>query len=216
MLLVGLRAANLPSPEETQILTAFIYKKYTGLTIDEIQLAFEKAVSGELEIDTANCYENFSCEYFGKIMAAYKKWASKTFNENQMYNEPQTENLLPMQADWKELVEVNYQQYLTGTYNAMLWPWQMYDECVKVGYIEENAFEDYLDRAMFETGNRLENERNECIKSGQVKEVRALKEQIETLQETDDQIIHMAKKLAVLTLFRTAKEKQYTHLFEKE
>src|SRR6478735_10970334 len=147
MLLVGLRANNLPSPEETQILTAFIYKKYSGLTLNEIQLAFEKAVAGELECE-ANCYENFSCSYFGQIMSAYKKWASQKFNENQMYVvKPQTENLLTMPADWKELCEMNYQQYLTGKYNVDLWPWQMYDEFVKCGMMEESVFEDYKSKS---------------------------------------------------------------------
>jgi hypothetical protein len=43
-------------------------------TPEEIKLAFELAISGNFAID-AKCYENFSCEYFGRIMKAYIDYA---------------------------------------------------------------------------------------------------------------------------------------------
>lgn len=206
MLLVGIRANNLPSPEETQILTAFIYKKYSGLTLNEIQLAFEKAVAGELECE-ANCYENFSCSYFGQIMSAYKKWASQKFNENQMYVvKPQTENLLTMPADWKELCEMNYQQYLTGKYNVELWPWEIYDECVKANYISENAYEDYL----------IAGYKILLSKDAETNAQREKMFEIKKQFLKHPQVIDMAKRLAVEVLYKTAQKVNYTHLFIKE
>src|SRR5262245_20635761 len=70
--LVGLRGQNLPDEYEKEILIKFIVTKYGGHTAAEIRLAFEKAVSGELDID-ATCYENFSVLYFSRIMNAYRK-----------------------------------------------------------------------------------------------------------------------------------------------
>lgn len=70
MVLVGLRANNMPTDEEKYVLINFIQSNFQNITIAEIKLAFDLAVSGKLNID-AKCYENFSCEYFGRIMSNY-------------------------------------------------------------------------------------------------------------------------------------------------
>lgn len=74
MVLVGLRSNNMPSEEEKFVLLNFIRSNFGNQTPEEIKLAFEWAVSGKLNID-AKCYENFSCEYFGRIMKAYIDYA---------------------------------------------------------------------------------------------------------------------------------------------
>lgn len=80
MLMIGMRAANLPSVEETAILIGFIKKRFGNNTVAEVQLAFEKSVAGELDVKV-EAYENFTCEYFGRIMSVYRVWASKNFNQ---------------------------------------------------------------------------------------------------------------------------------------
>lgn len=74
MLLVGLRGSNLPTEEEKFVLTNFVKSNFGNNTCEEIKLAFEMAVAGKLNVD-AKCYENFSCEYFGRIMSAYQEYA---------------------------------------------------------------------------------------------------------------------------------------------
>ena len=74
MLLVGLRGCNLPTEEEKFVLTNFVKSNFGNNTCEEIKLAFEIAVAGKLNIDS-KCYENFSCEYFGRIMIAYLEYA---------------------------------------------------------------------------------------------------------------------------------------------
>lgn len=74
MVLVGLRGNNMPSEEEKFVLLNFIRSNFGNQTPEEIKLAFEWAVSGKLGVD-AKCYENFSCEYFGRIMKAYIDFA---------------------------------------------------------------------------------------------------------------------------------------------
>ena len=74
MVLVGLRGNNMPTEEEKFVLLNFIRSNFGNQTPEEIKLAFELAVSGKFEID-AKCYENFSCEYFGRIMKAYIDYA---------------------------------------------------------------------------------------------------------------------------------------------
>ena len=78
MMMIGLRTSNLPSKDETAILFTHILRNYASHTLQEITLAFEMALSGMLGLDEKeiNCYENFSCLYFSKIMTAYRSWAS--------------------------------------------------------------------------------------------------------------------------------------------
>jgi len=74
MVLVGLRGNNMPTEEEKFVLLNFIRSNFGNQTPEEIKLAFELAISGKFAID-AKCYENFSCEYFGRIMKAYIDYA---------------------------------------------------------------------------------------------------------------------------------------------
>lgn len=76
MLLVGLRANNMPTEEESFVLINFIKTNFANVTIAEIKMAFDMAVAGKLGID-AKCYENFSCEFFGRIMAKYLEFSAQ-------------------------------------------------------------------------------------------------------------------------------------------
>jgi hypothetical protein len=88
MLKVGLRQSNLPNEDEKGVLIDHIIRTYRGHTCQEIRLAFEMAIAGKLSeynskgqavsVD-ANCYENFSCLYFSRIMNAYRSWAEETY-----------------------------------------------------------------------------------------------------------------------------------------
>lgn len=73
MLLVGIKAQNMPDDKEKEVLVEFIINKYGQHTPEEIKLAFDMAVAGDLSVD-AIAYENFSPAYFAKIMNAYRSW----------------------------------------------------------------------------------------------------------------------------------------------
>lgn len=74
MILVGLRGNNLPTDEEKYVLISFIKSNFANQTTAEIKLAFEMAVAGKFQVDVKT-YENFSCEYFARIMNAYLNYA---------------------------------------------------------------------------------------------------------------------------------------------
>ena len=74
MVLVGLRGNNMPTDEEKFVLLNFIRSNFGNQTPEEIRLAFDLAMAGKFSID-AKCYENFSCEYFGRIMKAYIEYS---------------------------------------------------------------------------------------------------------------------------------------------
>ena len=76
MLLVGLRANNMPTEEEKFVLINFIKTNFANVTIAQIKLAFDMAVAGKLQVD-AKCYENFSCEFFGRIMSSYLQFSAE-------------------------------------------------------------------------------------------------------------------------------------------
>lgn len=118
MLLVGIRAANLPSQEEKAILIRHITKHYSGHTVAEIRLAFEMAIAGELDVatDDVKAYENFSPVYFSQIINSYRRWASQEFKQNIKSIEPPPPQKIFTQDELedgaREDVERQYQMFL--------------------------------------------------------------------------------------------------------
>ena len=102
MLLTGIREKNLPAGLEIQVLFDFIRENFGQHTPEEIKLAFKKAVAGTLSVDS-NCYENFSCAYFGRIMAAYREWSKHEvkFISTKSHELPQSTT----EADWTDFWE---------------------------------------------------------------------------------------------------------------
>lgn len=80
MLKVGLRAANMPTDEEKAVLINHLTSNYSNHTLNEIFLAFDMAVLGNIDVDPQH-YENFSCLYFSQIMNAYRSWAKERYKE---------------------------------------------------------------------------------------------------------------------------------------
>lgn len=101
MIKVGLRAANFPVDEEKQVLLNFFYKHFGGFTFENVSEAFDLAITDKLQIEPKDvkCYENFSCEYLGRILSAYKKYLIqsgrlKSNMDKERQFKPQTNNLL--------------------------------------------------------------------------------------------------------------------------
>jgi hypothetical protein len=75
MVKIGLRAANFPTGIEKTLLIHHVIENFPDNTVDEIRICFDWAISGRIEEDF-NCYENFSCAYFSKMMLAYNLLAN--------------------------------------------------------------------------------------------------------------------------------------------
>jgi hypothetical protein len=110
MLMVGLRGSNLPTDEEKYVLLAFIKSNYGNQTPEEIAIAFEMAVAGKLNTD-CKCYENFSCEYFGRIMNAYIEYARQE-TKNVKKPEPEIVKPIPTDDELKALAIANVNSYV--------------------------------------------------------------------------------------------------------
>jgi hypothetical protein len=113
MVLVGIKANNVPNDREKSVLLQFIVNNYGGHTPSEIRLAFDLAISGDLDVEDVKCYENFSPLYFSSIMNAYRKWAKPKHGEIK----PIEKELTP---DEKLDIELQYAAYLQKQVNK--WP----------------------------------------------------------------------------------------------
>ena len=113
MVLVGIKAQNVPNDREKSVLLQFIVNNYGGHTPAEIRLAFDLAIAGELDVEDVKCYENFSPLYFASIMNAYRKWARPKHGEMK----PIEKELTP---DEKLDIDLQYAAYLQKQVNK--WP----------------------------------------------------------------------------------------------
>jgi hypothetical protein len=122
MLLVGLRANNMPTDEEKFVLINFIKSNFANITVAQVKLAFDLAVSGKLGID-AKCYENFSCEYFGRIMARYLEFnaeETRILSQRVVEDKPLPK---PSQEQLKAQAIVNANDYAHSLANDKKFKW---------------------------------------------------------------------------------------------
>lgn len=116
MVLIGIRANNLPDELEKTVLINFIQSNYGGHTIAEIRLAFELAINGQLDIEDVKCYENFSVLYFASIMNSYRRWSAQEFKQVVKSDPPEQVLLTDEQLEniHRQDIENFYQRCLAG------------------------------------------------------------------------------------------------------
>lgn len=133
MVLVGIRANNLPVDEEKLILLNHIQRYFGMYTIAEIRLAFELAIVGELDLkpDEVKCYENFSCEYVSRILKSYGKVHKKAVEFDEKRYKPAAAIPAPDDYTNAELVDLFYQDFLKGNYNPKIVSERVYDIAFK-------------------------------------------------------------------------------------
>lgn len=110
MVLVGIKAHNVPNANEKAVLLQFIQNNYGGHTPAEIRLAFDLAIAGDLDVEDVKCYENFSPLYFASIMNAYRRWA----RHQHASIKPKPKELT---ADEKLEISLEYASYLQKQIN---------------------------------------------------------------------------------------------------
>ncbi len=116
MMVVGIRAQNLPQVEEVSVLICFIKTHLGNYTLNEYRLAFELAAADQLECDTKH-YENFTCEYVSRIMKAYRKYANNILEFAERRIKPEMKALPPVNHNPLDLVNVYYKEFLAGEIN---------------------------------------------------------------------------------------------------
>lgn len=193
-----LPAESIYTDELTRQFVCKIKEDYQHLNTDEVQLAFRKY--GATVEDWGNA---FNLSLIVKVLDQYAKEKAHVadFVERKAVEyKPETR-----QADWKELCELNYQQFLTGTYHIELWPWQLYDEFVNCNMMASDVYEDFLKPAYYlliskPCSNAAEN---------------SMRQEIKEQCGKHSAVIEMAKRMAVELLYQTAKDNGFKNLFQK-
>jgi hypothetical protein len=131
--MIGLRPHHFPTEDEDRFLFAYIRKNFPNYTLDDIYLAFDMAIKNQLDIDDIKCYDQFSVEYFVRIMLAYKRYVRVV-----VANEPRKHKELPLSgtiiskeeklADIKEL-------YSYDSLDKVIIPSYIYSWMCELGYI---------------------------------------------------------------------------------
>lgn len=133
--MVGLPADRYPTPVEDALLINSIRDKYRDYTLEEIKTAFLMATSRELneELDVRH-FNNFSLEYFGRVMAAYKTHrleALKKMNQKQVtYTQPD----LDLIQYYTQVLFEPYEKMLAGAEYpfSLLDGWMLYNNLHKL------------------------------------------------------------------------------------
>lgn len=118
---LGIRENNWPNEIEKLVLFEHIVENYGGNRLDEIRLAFDMAITNGLPdengvvVDT-NCYENFSCAYFSKIMNAYRRWSAQEYGLAVKEDAPEQKIFTQQELDdsAREDVERQYRMFVSG------------------------------------------------------------------------------------------------------
>lgn len=155
LVLVGLKADNWPVDEEKVVLVNHVFNHYGQHTLGEIRLAFEMALAGGLDLERRDipCYENFSCQYFSRILNSYRRWAGQEVKQIPGPPLPELEKPADegkeeesMQEWWKDFVA----KVQAGGYRVEYVPMALYEWKEKKGETnlpaEKKRF--YLERAV--------------------------------------------------------------------
>lgn len=76
---IGLRRQHFPTQQEDKLIFAYLRTHYGHKSLDELTLAFNLAIKGELELkpEDVKVYDQFTIAYLVTVMEAYRKWLKK-------------------------------------------------------------------------------------------------------------------------------------------
>lgn len=227
MIKIGLRAESWPEKEEIALLHSHIREHYGNHTIPEIDLAFDLAISGQLEIDKVESFENFSCLYLSKIINAYRKWASGTHAH--IPSQP-VESKVFHGPDWRQQAQELLNTFYAGVYKPRLTSEDVYDVLVEDGYLNPLAYEAFWENASLKLRRDVQKElaalKSKLSKhelSDGSKELTGTYSQHQTLENKvieyrngsrDSEVKLLAKQMAIYHYFQYLKSVNITKIYE--
>lgn len=203
MLKVGIRAANMPDAEEKNILLNFVKTHYGNYSPAQITEAFYLAITGQLPIKDSGCYENFSCEYFGRIMAGYRahlintgRLVKNTDKERQHGQEHNALALQPAPANWEPHIAELRAKVQSGEIPEII-PTAIYDWLERKGLLKLE-WQSFLSDARRSVHVKLREEKNDGQRDG--RNINSILADIEALakNESHHKIVIEAKKMAII------------------
>ena len=183
--LVGLDKKNYPVDIEKKVLIDFVIGAYGSLLAEEIKEAFKMAVAHSFKDLDVNCYQKFSPEYFGRVMASYYIWRMAKLQKPQeiTHVEPKFNRM----DYYEKCLFEPFDRYMNGAdypYSE-LDGWMFFDDLYKMGIRFAN--EDPEVRSGFMADARLRVPK---------KERRKVYEKLESDEDHEKRIKKYAKHLA--------------------
>lgn len=135
LVMVGVKEP--PDDESTNMLIGFLLRRFSWITPEEMNLAFELAISGELEGCQPDAYNCLTTLYVSKMLAIYKKFKLKQLSGNTLsiaYSQDRKKQKLNFD-DFvvKERRSINYayQRFLEGEKDLYVPLFKLYQDLKK-------------------------------------------------------------------------------------
>lgn len=146
MSLVGIRKENYPEKEDIIIMVDHIQQHHGTLTIRELRLAIDMAVTMQLDFNPT-AYQNISVLYLNEMISAYKRWSAQAYKQLRPGGDRDQERAAP---DWsphiyerkgantiRREIQEGYMNFRSGILPSVHYvPYEWWQQLVDDGYIE--------------------------------------------------------------------------------
>ena len=146
MTLVGIRKENYPEKEDIIIMVDHIQQHHGTLTIRELRLAIDMAVTMQLDFNPT-AYQNISVLYLNEMISAYKRWSAQAYKQLRPGGDRDQERAAP---DWsphiyerkgantlRREIQEGYMNFRSGILPSVHYvPYEWWEQLVDDGYIE--------------------------------------------------------------------------------
>lgn len=145
---LGIRSENMPNKQEIGFMISNLQEHHGNITIKELHLAFEMAVSLKLDFNP-HAYQNLSILYVNELLAAYKRWSVETYKtirpDSIMENEQEQAKWSPEIYERKPInhfradIQQGYDNFLNGVLSQYAYiPYDWWHVLCDDGYIEHD------------------------------------------------------------------------------
>lgn len=146
MSLVGIRKENYPEKEDIIIMVDHIQQHHGTLTIRELRLAIDMAVTMQLDFNPT-AYQNISVLYLNEMIGAYKRWSTQAYKQLRPGGDRDSERAAP---DWsphiydrksantlRREIQEGYINFRSGIIPSVHYvPYEWWAQLVDDGFIE--------------------------------------------------------------------------------
>lgn len=146
MSLVGIRKENYPEKEDIIIMVDHIQQHHGTLTIRELRLAIDMAVTFQLDFNPT-AYQNISVLYLNEMIGAYKRWSTQAYKQLRPGGDRDSERAAP---DWsphiydrksantlRREIQEGYMNFRSGILPSVHYvPYEWWAQLVDDGFIE--------------------------------------------------------------------------------
>lgn len=174
LVMLGIRQENYPNPEMTAVMCENIRTGHGNLTVKELRLAFEMAVSLKLDFNP-HAFQNVSVLYINELLAAYKKWSTQTYHQLRPDGDREQEREDPDYSPriferkpihWhRASINTGYQHFLSGLLSHYAYiPYDWWGALVEDGRIEYDPDAEVKENLRF---NQLTSEHKRRLRNSQ-------------------------------------------------